>query len=55
VARLAWRLNSTLFRRGALPSGQSRLFDTMVPLLRALDGAEPKKGLSLIAIGRKPA
>jgi glycosyltransferase involved in cell wall biosynthesis len=55
VARLAWRINSKLFRRGALPSAQSRIFDRMVPMLRALEGAEPSSGLSLIVVGRKPA
>lgn len=53
LARLAWWLNSKLFGRGALPSGQSRVFDFLVPLLRALEGENPANGLSLIAVGRK--
>ena len=53
IARLAWRLNAKLLRRGALPSGQSRIFDSLVPLFRALEGKDPSKGLSLIAVGRK--
>ena len=53
IARLAWSINSSVFGRRALPSAQSRVFDAMVPLLRALEGENPKTGLSLIAIGRK--
>jgi len=54
VAKLAWRLNSKLFNRNALPAAQSKIFDRLVPLLKALDGDRPKSGLSLIAIGKKP-
>ena len=54
IAKLAWRLNSKLFNRNALPAVQSKFFDRLVPLLKALDGDRPKSGLSLIAIGRKP-
>jgi glycosyltransferase involved in cell wall biosynthesis len=53
VAKLAWWLNSKLFRRGGLPSAQSRIFDFLVPLLRSLEGREPADGLSLIAVGKK--
>ena len=55
VAKLAWRLNSSLFKRNALPAAQSKIFDRLVPLLKALDGERPKSGLSLIAVGKKPA
>jgi mannose-1-phosphate guanylyltransferase/glycosyltransferase involved in cell wall biosynthesis len=51
-ARLAWRLNVALGRR-ALPSGQSRLFDYLVPFFRTFEGENPSKGLSLVAVGRK--
>jgi hypothetical protein len=54
AAKLAWRLNSKLFNRNALPAAQSKIFDRLVPLLKALDGARPKSGLSLIAIAKKP-
>lgn len=54
AARLAWWLNSRLFKRSALPVAQSKIFDRLVPLMRMLDGERPKKGLSLIAIGRRP-
>ena len=55
MARLAWRINSKVLRRKALPSGQSRIFDRLVPLLRTLEGENPPAGLSIIAVGRKPA
>lgn len=53
IARLAWWLNSRVFKRQALPVAQSRIFDRMVPLLKAFEGDRPPSGLSLIAIGRK--
>jgi glycosyltransferase involved in cell wall biosynthesis len=53
IAKIAWWLNAKLFRYRALPSGQSRIFDLLVPLLRAIEGENPKSGLSLIAVGRK--
>jgi len=55
VAKLAWWLNAKVFGRRALPSAQSRIFDFLVPLLRALEGENPSSGLSLIAVGRKSA
>lgn len=53
VAKLAWWFNGKVLRRSALPSAQSRFFDSFVPLFRKLDGDHPSSGLSLIAIGRK--
>ena len=53
-ARLAWIFNSKLLGRSALPSGQSRIFDYLVPALRAMEGENPASGLSLIAVGKKP-
>jgi glycosyltransferase involved in cell wall biosynthesis len=53
AARLAWTINSSIFGRDALPSAQSKLFDRLVPLMRAMDGENPPKGLSLVAVGRK--
>jgi glycosyltransferase involved in cell wall biosynthesis len=55
IAKLAWWANAKLFGRRALPSAQSRVFDRLVPLLRALEGSNPSSGLSLIAVGRKSA
>ena len=54
AAKLAWWLNSRVFRRSGLPAAQSKIFDRLVPLFRALEGEHPSSGLSLIAIGRKP-
>jgi glycosyltransferase involved in cell wall biosynthesis len=54
AAKLAWWINSRLFKRNALPMAQSKIFDRLVPVMKALDGQRPKTGLSLIAIGRKP-
>jgi glycosyltransferase involved in cell wall biosynthesis len=54
IAKFAWWLNSKVLHRSALPSGQSRFFDAMVPLFRTLEGESPQTGLSLIAVGRKP-
>ena len=54
AAKLAWWLNSNVLKRQALPAAQSKIFDRLVPLLKALDGARPRSGLSLIAVGRKP-
>jgi glycosyltransferase involved in cell wall biosynthesis len=53
VAKLAWWLNSRVLKRRQLPLAQSRFFDRMVPLLRAVEGETPSSGLSLVAIGRK--
>jgi glycosyltransferase involved in cell wall biosynthesis len=53
IARLAWWLNSRVFKRQELPVAQSRIFDRMVPLLKAFEGDRPSSGLSLIAVGRK--
>jgi glycosyltransferase involved in cell wall biosynthesis len=55
IAKAAWWLNSKVLGRTALPSGQSRLFDRLVPLFRAIEGENPKSGLSLIVVGRKGA
>ncbi|HVG24637.1 MAG TPA: methyltransferase domain-containing protein, partial [Thermoanaerobaculia bacterium] len=53
IAKMAWWINARILRRKALPSGQSRVFDRLVPLLRAIEGDHPKTGLSLIAVGKK--
>jgi glycosyltransferase involved in cell wall biosynthesis len=54
VAKLAWWLNSRVFRRSAMPAAQSTLFDFFVPLWKSLEGPHPSTGLSLIAIACKP-
>ena len=54
IARMAWWFNSRLFKRQGLPAAQSRIFDRLVPFLKAFEGQRPASGLSLIAVGRKP-
>ncbi|HVR42091.1 MAG TPA: bifunctional glycosyltransferase/class I SAM-dependent methyltransferase [Thermoanaerobaculia bacterium] len=53
AGRIGWRVNSGLLRRRELPSTQSKMFDRLVPLLRRLEGERPRRGLSLVAVGRK--
>ncbi len=55
IGKAAWWVNARLLRRKALPSGQSRVFDRLVPLFRALEGENPSTGLSLIVVGKKGA
>lgn len=55
AGRLGWWLNSVILGRSDLPSAQSRFFDALVPFFKQLEGDRPERGLSLIAIGRKPA
>ncbi|HEX8407527.1 MAG TPA: glycosyltransferase [Thermoanaerobaculia bacterium] len=55
IAKFAWWLNAKVLGNKALPSGQSRLYDRLVPLFRAIEGDNPSTGLSLIAVGRKSA
>ena len=52
--RFGWWMNGRLLKRRHLPAAQSRLFDFFVPLLRKLEGPNPKRGLSLVAIARRP-
>jgi glycosyltransferase involved in cell wall biosynthesis/protein-L-isoaspartate O-methyltransferase len=53
--RFGWWLNGRVLKRSHLPSAQSKVFDAFVPLLRALEFREPRKGLSIVAIATKPA
>ena len=52
--RFGWWLNGRILRRDHVPAGQSVLFDLFVPLLRFLEGKNPRKGLSLVAVATKP-
>ncbi len=54
AGKLGWWFNSRILRRRQLPSGQSRIFDRLVPLFRMFEGNRPDSGLSLVAVGRKP-
>ncbi len=49
-----WWFNSVVLRRRSVPSIQARINSWLVPLLRLEDRFEPKWGMSLVAIGRKP-
>jgi glycosyltransferase involved in cell wall biosynthesis len=52
--RFGWWMNGRVLKRRHLPGAQSRIFDFFVPLLRRLEGANPKKGLSLVAVAERP-
>jgi SAM-dependent methyltransferase len=50
---LGWFLNGRVLRRSLPPSGQLRMFNLLVPLLRAVERvAEPPLGLSLLTVAR---
>jgi SAM-dependent methyltransferase len=53
--RFGWWLNGQVLKRQHLPGGQSKVFDYLVPVLRALEPKDPSNGLSLVAVGQKPA
>jgi glycosyltransferase involved in cell wall biosynthesis len=55
AGRLAWWINSRIMQRQGLPAAQSALFDRFVPLFKRLEGNDPKSGLSLIAVARRPS
>jgi len=48
-----WWLNNKVLHRKGFSRVQLKFFDTVLPLLRPLDGLWPWKGLSLIAVGIK--
>src|SRR5688572_18724176 len=52
--RFGWWMNGRVLKRRHLPGAQSRIFDFFVPVLRRLEGANPKKGLSLVAVAERP-
>jgi glycosyltransferase involved in cell wall biosynthesis len=53
MGKVAWWLNSKVLRRRSLPSGQSRIFNLLVPLFRAIEPHRPSTGLSLLAVAHK--
>jgi len=55
LGRLPWWFNGRVLRRVHIPSGQSRVFDFLVPMIRRIEGENPKRGLSLVAVATKPA
>lgn len=52
VGALGWLVSSRLLRRELIPEGQLRIFDRLVPLLRALDALRAPVGLSLWGVAR---
>lgn len=53
LGALGWYLNGNVLRRKILPSNQMRLFDALVPVLRAERHLKLPFGVSLIAIARR--
>ncbi|MCM2317661.1 MAG: glycosyltransferase [Thermoanaerobaculia bacterium] len=53
LGRLGWWFNARVLRREHMPSGQSRLFDMLVPMLRRIESTPPSNGLSLIVLAHK--
>ena len=50
-----WFVSARLFRNETPPSGQLRLFNKMVPLLKAIERTFPVPfGISLLTVGQKP-
>ncbi len=54
VGALGWLVSSRLLRRELIPEGPLRLFDRLVPALRALDALHAPFGLSLWGVARAP-
>ncbi|MGA7615733.1 MAG: glycosyltransferase [Thermoanaerobaculia bacterium] len=54
IGRIGWWLNGRILGRAEVPSVQSRIFDRLVPLFRAMEGDDPPDGLGLIAVCRNP-
>jgi len=53
AAAVPWLINGRLFKRAYLPTGQTKLANSLVPLLRLEKFIGPPFGLSLISIARK--
>lgn len=55
VGALGWFVNGRILRREVAPEGQLKLFNVLVPLITAVDGAVRWPfGLSVLAIGEAP-
>jgi len=52
---VGWWVNGRLLRRRVLPAGQLAAFKLLLPLLKREEANPPSIGMSLLAIGRKPA
>jgi SAM-dependent methyltransferase len=53
VGAVGWLVSAKLLRRADIPSGPLRVYDRVVPLLRALDRVELPFGLSLWAVAQR--
>lgn len=53
VGALGWLVSGRVLRSEQIPSGPLRLYDRIVPLLRALDRVEVPFGLSVWAVARR--
>jgi glycosyltransferase involved in cell wall biosynthesis len=54
VGALGWWFNARVLRRTSVPGVQARVNDLLVPLLRVEKYLQPRRGLSLLAVGRRP-
>ena len=50
---LGWYVNNTLRGNESLGTGQVKLFDALVPIVRIVDRVLPLPGLSVIGVGYK--
>jgi SAM-dependent methyltransferase len=55
LGALGWLVSGRVLGRGQIPKGPLRLYDNLVPLLRALDRLELPFGLSVWAVARRVA
>jgi SAM-dependent methyltransferase len=55
LGALGWLVSSRIMRRPYVPEGPLKLYDRLVPLLRALDRFDVGFGLSVWAVGRRAA
>jgi len=55
LGALGWLVSSRIMRRPYVPEGPLKLYDRLVPLLRALDRFDIGFGLSVWAVGRRAA
>ena len=51
---VGWYVVNTLMGRENFGSGKLKLFNTLVPLFRAIEAILPLPGLSIVAVARKP-
>jgi len=55
IGVLGWALNGKLLRRTRMAKYQLKMYDSLVWLWRRIDWLLPWHGLSIVAVGRKPA